>query len=119
MLVCPWMATNYPEGYLDPSSKYPWDDANPPVLNIDNRWRSRGSWAQRGPGEKASLGERVLACAADQLGISDLLALGAVVSGLPIVPKPFVIEGTSKATSIASDKLSKAHAVKIGICAAE
>ena len=54
-------------------------------------------------------------CAADQLGITTILGAAGVVSGLPLVPKPFVTPGSSPATSIASSTLSKALPQKLPV----
>jgi RHS repeat-associated protein len=46
--------------------------------------------------------EKLTQCASDQLGLSDLAALGAVAAGQPIPgTKPFVTPGSSRGTSLA------------------
>lgn len=45
--------------------------------------------------------------AMEQYGIRDIMALGGVVSGLPLLDKPFVTKGSTKGTSIASKYLSQ------------
>jgi len=63
--------------------------------------KDAGAW----PGRDVSA-SRLASCTADQLGVKDLLAGGAVALGAPLVKKPFVIPGSSGATTVASKFLS-------------
>ena len=51
--------------------------------------------------------------AAEQFGITDILALGAAIDGIGLINKPFQMKGASKGTSILSKNLSKAFPYKM------
>jgi RHS repeat-associated protein len=54
------------------------------------------------------LWQKMTGCAADQLGVSDLVAAGAILAGQPIPgTKPFIIPGSSRGTSLAGMAASR------------
>jgi RHS repeat-associated protein len=64
-------------------------------------------------GLSPSLGRCLVRCSADQFGITTILGTAGVVSGLPLVKKPFVTPGSSPATSVASKTLSNLFPQKL------
>jgi RHS repeat-associated protein len=113
-------ARNNPLGYIDPDGRqfkitiygdvsktnsraFPWyfDVAAPSIFD---RYAIQQSRARP---EREPLVDRLQRCASDQLGLSDALAIAAVAAGQPIPgSKRFVIEGSSKGTSLASKAAS-------------
>ncbi|MGH9874512.1 MAG: RHS repeat-associated core domain-containing protein [Pyrinomonadaceae bacterium] len=57
-------------------------------------------------GLRPSLRRCLIRCAADQFGISTILGATGVVSGLPLIKKPFITPLSSRGTSVASKVLS-------------
>ena len=66
-------------------------------------------------GLSPSFGQCLAECTAEQFGIRTLVGLGAGVSGLPVIPKRFVLKGATGGTSVASWGLSKLLPLKLPV----
>ena len=64
-------------------------------------------------GLSPSFGRCLARCSADQFGITTILGTAGVVSGMPLLKKPFVTPGSSPRTSIASKTLSNLFPQKL------
>jgi hypothetical protein len=77
------------------------------AVSVPAKIAKRPMFKQSAPSQQLETGEpsflsKLGQCASDQLGITDLLALGAIAAGQPIPgTKPFVTPGSSRGTSMA------------------